>query len=96
MPPRRGSRRDRRLPCRIAATTRQRVRAPANTPIKLNLTTTDTYSCARAFIIPCAGSFGELLPATGTETLEIPPQKAGTRLQFVCSMGMYSGVIIFQ
>ena len=72
-----------------------RVRAPANTTIKLNLTTNDTYSCARAFVIPSL-DLSALLPAKGTETLEIPPQKAGTRLQFACSMGMYTGVIIFQ
>ncbi|HMN61348.1 MAG TPA: cupredoxin domain-containing protein, partial [Anaerolinea sp.] len=75
--------------------TPQRVRAPAGTPIKINLTTAGTYSCSRAFTIP-ALNISKLLPATGTETLEIPAQKAGTRLQFVCSMGMYSGVIIFQ
>ena len=73
----------------------QRLRAPAETPVKINLTTAGTYSCARAFTIP-ALNVSRLLPASGTETLEIPPQKAGTRLQFVCSMGMYSGVIIFQ
>jgi len=75
--------------------TPQRVRAPAGTPVKINLTTSGTYSCSRAFTIP-ALNISKLLPATGTETLEIPAQKAGTRLQFVCSMGMYSGVIIFQ
>jgi len=73
----------------------QRLRAPANTPIKINLTTAGTYSCSRAFTIPTL-NISRLLPASGTETVEIPPQKAGTRLQFVCSMGMYSGVIIFQ
>ncbi len=73
----------------------QRVRAPAGATVKLNLTTSGTYSCARAFTIP-ALNLSKLLPASGTETLEIPPQEAGTRLQFVCSMGMYSGVIIYQ
>ncbi len=72
-----------------------RVRVPAGKTIKLNLTTNDTYSCARAFVIP-ALDLSALLPARGTKTLEIPPQKAGTRLQFACSMGMFSGVIIFQ
>ncbi len=75
--------------------TPNRVRAPANTTLTLNLVTKGTYSCARAFIIPGL-DLSALLPATGVETLEIPPQKAGTRMQFTCSMGMFTGEIIFQ
>jgi sulfite exporter TauE/SafE len=73
----------------------QRVRAPAGTPIKLVLTSENVHSCSRAFTIP-ALDMSKLLPETGSETLEIPAQKAGTKLQFACSMGMFTGVIIFQ
>jgi sulfite exporter TauE/SafE len=69
--------------------------APANTPIKLNLVTNDTYSCSRAFTIPEL-NMAKLLPATGTTVLEIPPQPPGKVLAFTCSMGMYSGEIVFE
>lgn len=75
--------------------TPNRLRAPANTTVTLNLITQGTYSCSRAFVIP-ALDVTALLPAEGTETLEIPPQKAGTKLRFACSMGMYTGEITFQ
>ncbi len=75
--------------------TPDRVNAPAGTKVTLNLITEGTYSCSRAFVIP-ALDIVALLPAKGAETLEIPPQKAGTRLQFACSMGMFTGVINFQ
>jgi len=71
------------------------LRAPANTPIKLNLVTNDTYSCSRAFTIPEL-NMAKLLPATGTTVLEIPPQPPGKVLAFTCSMGMYSGEIVFE
>jgi uncharacterized protein len=69
--------------------------APANVPIKLNLVTKDTYSCSRAFTIPEL-NMAELLPKTGTTVVDIPPQKPGKVLAFTCSMGMYSGEIVFE
>jgi sulfite exporter TauE/SafE len=71
------------------------LRANANTPIKLNLVTDRTYSCARDFVIPALG-FYELLPDTGTVQVDIPAQPSGTRMFFTCSMGMYTGMIIFE
>lgn len=75
--------------------TPDRVRAPANQPVQLQLVTRGTYSCSRAFLIPSL-DLSALLPAKGVETLDIPPQKPGTRLEFTCSMGMFTGVITFQ
>ena len=69
--------------------------APANQEITLNLITSRTTSCSRAFVIP-AYNFSVVLPETGVESVKIPSQTAGTRLEFMCSMGMYTGVIIFQ
>jgi sulfite exporter TauE/SafE len=69
--------------------------APANTPVTLNLVTENTRSCSRAFIIPSLG-VEQLLPMTGTVQVQIPPQPAGTEMQFTCSMGMYTGVIEFK
>jgi len=37
-----------------------------------------------------------LLPQTGLVQIELPAQKAGKTIYFSCSMGMYSGWIIFQ
>jgi sulfite exporter TauE/SafE len=73
----------------------QTLRADANTAIKLNLITNKTYSCARDFVIP-ALNFYQLLPDTGTVQVDIPAQPAGTRMFFTCSMGMYTGMIVFE
>jgi sulfite exporter TauE/SafE len=73
----------------------QTLRAAANTPAVLNLVTDRTYSCARDFVIP-ALNFYQLLPETGNVQVDIPAQAAGTRLFFTCSMGMYTGQILFE
>jgi hypothetical protein len=69
--------------------------APADSSIELTVVTKKTRSCSRAFEIPALG-YSVLLPETGEEKVEIPPQPAGTELRFTCSMGMYTGVIHFQ
>jgi hypothetical protein len=38
----------------------------------------------------------EILPETGDTTVSIPAQAAGTRLDFMCSMGMYTGMFEFE
>lgn len=73
----------------------QTLKASANTPVKLNLVTDKTYSCARDFVIP-ALNYNKLLPESGTVTVDIPAQPAGTKMFFTCSMGMYTGVIVFE
>jgi sulfite exporter TauE/SafE len=69
--------------------------APANRPLKLALVTKDTYSCAAAFVVPSLG-VERILPPTGKAVIDIPPQPAGSRLFYSCSMGMYSGAISFE
>ncbi len=71
------------------------LKAPANVAFKLNLITNQTYSCARDFVIP-ALDYYELLPDTGTVQVNIPAQKSGSTLFFTCSMGMYTGQIVFE
>jgi len=71
------------------------LKANANTPIKLNLVTNKTYSCARDFVIPALDVY-QLLPDTGTVQVNIPAQQSGTRMFFTCSMGMYTGMIMFE
>ena len=68
--------------------------ARANTALKLNMVTDNTYSCARGFVIP-ALNVEQLLPASGRVVIDIPPQKSNTVMQFTCSMGMYTGQIVF-
>ncbi len=69
--------------------------APANREVKLDLVTNKTYSCARDFVIPVL-KYYQLLPDTGRVTVAIPPQAPGTVMRFTCSMGMYTGQIVFQ
>jgi uncharacterized protein len=71
------------------------LKAPAGQDLTLNLITDQTYSCARDFVIPKL-NFYQLLPDTGTVQVNIPAQKAGTTMFFTCSMGMYTGQIIFE
>jgi len=68
--------------------------AKAGVPVRLNVVTNKTNSCSRAFVIPALG-VETLLPGTGTVPISIPPQDAGTVLRFTCSMGMYTGQIVF-
>jgi uncharacterized protein len=68
--------------------------ARANTPITLNLLTDQTFSCSRSFVIPSLG-VEKLLPSSGTESVSIPSQPSGTVMAFTCSMGMYTGQIVF-
>lgn len=72
-----------------------RLAAQANVPVTLNIVTDNTTSCSRDFVIP-AIKYYVLLPVTGTETVQIPPQPAGTTMRFTCSMGMYTGLIEFK
>jgi len=73
----------------------RKLSAKAGEAVTLNIVTNKTYSCARDFVIPVLGE-EHLLPETGTVTINIPPQPAGTRMQFTCSMGMYTGLIEFR
>ena len=73
----------------------QTISAPAGEAFTLNLVTNKTYSCARDFVIP-ALDYYELLPDTGTIQVNIPAQAKGNTLFFTCSMGMYTGQIVFE
>jgi len=71
------------------------VSAPAGKDFVLSLVTDHSYSCARDFVIP-ALDYYQLLPETGTVRINIPAQKAGSTIFFTCSMGMYTGQIVFE
>jgi len=67
------------------------LRLRAGVPARITLVTNETYSCARAFVIPALG-VERVLSETGDETIELMPQEVGS-IPFTCSMGMYTGVI---
>jgi uncharacterized protein len=71
------------------------LKAPAGKDLKLNLVTDETYSCALSFVIP-ALDFYQMLPSDGTVQVDIPAQEKGSTLYFTCSMGMYTGQIVFE
>ncbi len=73
----------------------QTLSAPAGKDFTLDLVTDATYSCSRDFVIP-ALDYYELLPDTGTVKVNIPAQEKGSTLYFTCSMGMYTGQIVFE
>lgn len=68
--------------------------AKANTPTILKVTTQGTFDCSSSLIIKDL-NFRKNLNPTGLTEIEIPPQKAGTKIQGVCSMGMYSFALNF-
>ena len=72
-----------------------RTTAPGGQPIQLILTTKNTQSCSRAFVIPSL-NIQKVLPATGETVIDLPAQPAGSTLRYTCSMGMYTGSIQFQ
>ena len=68
--------------------------APAGQELTLELVTDRTRSCARDFVIPALQVY-ELLPETGRVSVAIPAQESGAQIRFTCSMGMYTGIILF-
>lgn len=60
-------------------------------PIRLNMVTQNSRGCELAFVIPSL-NISLILPTTGTTPIDIPASSAG-EIRFMCSMGMYTGVI---
>lgn len=68
--------------------------AKADTPTVLKIATQATFDCSSSVVIPSLG-IKKNLPPSGETTIEIPPQKAGTTLNGLCSMGMYNFAVNF-
>ncbi len=66
----------------------------ANKPITLNWVTSDTHSCALSVVIPRL-NYQKILPSTGRVSLDIPAQEKSTVIAYSCSMGMYTGQLVF-
>lgn len=60
-------------------------------PVKITLTSNNSYGCALAFRIPSLGISKNLKP-TDSQTIEFTPKEVG-QIAFSCTMGMYKGVI---
>ena len=69
--------------------------AQANMPTVITMNTRGTFDCSSALVIPSIG-YRKNLPPSGETRIEVPPQKEGTTLQGLCSMGMYNFSVIFR
>lgn len=68
--------------------------AKADIPTIIKVKTQGTFDCSSAISIPSIG-YRSSLPASGITEVEVPPQKVGTKLQGLCTMGMYNFTIKF-
>ncbi len=69
--------------------------ARAGIQTKIRMETKATFDCSASLTIPSIG-YRTILPPSGTTEIDIPSQEAGTTLQGLCSMGMYSFTIKFE
>jgi uncharacterized protein len=67
---------------------------PAQKEANLTWVTKNTTSCALAVVVPGL-NYQKILPNTGAVSLKIPAQARGTVMRYSCSMGMYTGQIVF-
>jgi plastocyanin domain-containing protein len=68
--------------------------AKAGIPTVIRVSTSGTFDCSSALMIPAIG-YRSNLPPSGTVDIEVPSQKAGDTLQGLCSMGMYNFLVKF-
>lgn len=68
--------------------------AKAEVPTVLKIDTKGTFDCSTSLRIPSLGYFKNL-PPSGETLIDVPPQKTGTSLKGICSMGMYSFSVNF-
>lgn len=71
-----------------------RVQVRAGVPTKLTLRTKGNRDCTRGFVIP-AMNLERTLPETGDTEIDLGTPAAG-RIDYVCSVGMYRGMIEVQ
>ncbi|MBI2024011.1 hypothetical protein HYT00_01320 [Candidatus Giovannonibacteria bacterium] len=69
--------------------------ATAEAPTVIRMNTKGTFDCSSALVIPKIG-YRSYLPSQGQTDIELGPQKSGTKIQGLCSMGMYNFEIEFQ
>lgn len=71
------------------------VSAQAGVPTTIKVITRGTFDCSSALTIPQLG-YRKNLPASGVTEIQVPPQPAGSTIEGVCQMGMYSFAINFK
>jgi sulfite exporter TauE/SafE len=80
-----------RIEVRATSYSPSRVQARGGLPTKLTLQTSGNRDCTRGFVIP-AMNLERTLPETGETMIDLGTPAAG-RIDYVCSAGMYRGVI---
>lgn len=68
--------------------------AKADTATTLKIQTSGTFDCSSSLVIPSL-KYRKNLPPTGETVVEIPPQKSGTSIRGLCSMGMFNFTLNF-
>ena len=68
--------------------------AKADMPTVIKMETNGSFDCSSALSIPSLG-YRNNLPPSGETLIDVLPQKAGTKLQGICAMGMYNFTINF-
>ncbi len=68
--------------------------AKAGVPTIIKVNTHGTFDCSSSLVIPSLGYRSNLSPS-GETNIDVPPQKTGSKLQGLCSMGMYNFTINF-
>lgn len=66
----------------------------AGIPTKIIIKTNNTFDCSASLVVRSL-NFQKILPQTGEEIIDAGIPTAGSVVQGVCSMGMYSFVINF-
>lgn len=73
----------------------RKTKAAADIPTVIRMNTKGTFDCSSSLVIPKLG-YRKILPAEGNTDIELQAQKAGTKIQGLCGMGMYNFEISFQ
>jgi plastocyanin domain-containing protein len=68
------------------------INVKAGSAVTLHLENSDTYGCQLAFTIPKL-NIRKIVPPGNSETLTFTAPEKPSQLAFMCSMGMYRGVI---
>ncbi len=68
--------------------------AKADMPTVIKMKTNGSFDCSSALVIPSLG-YRNNLPMSGETLIDVSPQKADTKLQGLCAMGMYNFSIEF-
>ncbi len=71
------------------------VRAQAETPLTLRFVTHKLEGCTSTLVVPSL-KLQRVLKPTGQTDVEIPAQPAGTKLRWLCGMGMYTGTVEYR